>query len=134
MFWILGFGSSICLQVINQQVSGTHFHHYRPAQEKYVLCCQYVVAQFNFSSQNLRIERNFFKWDGKETKILNLLFHRIWKKILFKLEKLFFENYYSNLGKTFFSRRQFHQSREFLVKLFCTISLKLTIKSFWVLK
>ena len=26
--------------------------------------------QFNFSSQNLSIERNFFKWDGKETKIL----------------------------------------------------------------
>ena len=22
---------------------------------------------------------NFFKWDGKETKILHLLFHRIWK-------------------------------------------------------
>ena len=36
--------------------------------------------QFNFSSQNLSIERNFFKWDGKETKILHLLFHRIWKK------------------------------------------------------
>ena len=35
---------------------------------------------FNFSSQNLSIERNFFKWDGKETKILHLLFHRIWKK------------------------------------------------------
>ena len=38
--------------------------------------------QFNFSSQNLHIERNFFKWDGKETKILHLLFHRIWKKNL----------------------------------------------------
>ena len=36
--------------------------------------------QFNFSSQYLSIERNFFKWDGKETKILHLLFHRIWKK------------------------------------------------------
>ena len=36
--------------------------------------------QFNFSSQNLiSIERNFFKWDGKVTKILHLLFHRIWK-------------------------------------------------------
>ena len=35
--------------------------------------------QFNFSSQNLSIERNFFKWDGKETKISHLLFHRIWK-------------------------------------------------------
>ena len=37
--------------------------------------------KFNFSSQNLCIERNFFKWDGKETKILHLLFHRIWKNI-----------------------------------------------------
>ena len=36
--------------------------------------------QFNFLSQNLSIERNFFKWDGKETKLLHLLFHRIWKK------------------------------------------------------
>ena len=35
--------------------------------------------QFNFSNQNLSIERNFFKWDGKETKKLHLLFHRIWK-------------------------------------------------------
>ena len=35
--------------------------------------------QFNFSSQNLSIERNFFKWDGKVTKISHLLFHRIWK-------------------------------------------------------
>ena len=38
--------------------------------------------QFNFSRQNLSIERNFFKWDGKETKISHLLFHRIWKKLL----------------------------------------------------
>ena len=36
--------------------------------------------QFNFSSQNLSIKHNFFKWDGKETKILHLLFHRIWKR------------------------------------------------------
>ena len=35
--------------------------------------------QFNFSSQNLSLERNFFKWDGKVTKIKHLLFHRIWK-------------------------------------------------------
>ena len=35
--------------------------------------------QFNFSSQNLSIEHNFFKWDGKLTKIWYLLFHRIWK-------------------------------------------------------
>ena len=35
--------------------------------------------QFNFSSQILSIERNFFKWDGKETKISHLLFNRIWK-------------------------------------------------------
>ena len=35
--------------------------------------------QFNFSSQDLSIERNFFKWDGKVTKISHLLFHRIWK-------------------------------------------------------
>ena len=33
--------------------------------------------QFNFSSQNPSIEHNFFKWDGKKTKILHLLFHRI---------------------------------------------------------
>ena len=39
--------------------------------------------QFNFSSQNLGIEHNFYKWDGKETKILHLLFHWIWKKQLF---------------------------------------------------
>ena len=38
--------------------------------------------QFNFSSQDLSIERNFFKWDGKVTKISHLLFHRIWKKNL----------------------------------------------------
>ena len=35
--------------------------------------------QFNFLSQNLSLERNFFKWDGKVTKIWHLLFHRIWK-------------------------------------------------------
>ena len=40
--------------------------------------------QFNFSSQNLSIEHNFFKWDGKETKILHLLFHRIWKNRFFE--------------------------------------------------
>ena len=39
------------------------------------------TPQFNFSSQNLSIEHNFFKWDGKETKISHLLFHRIWKNI-----------------------------------------------------
>ena len=38
--------------------------------------------QLNFSSQNLSIERNFFKWDGKVTKIRHLLFHRIWKNYL----------------------------------------------------
>ena len=37
--------------------------------------------QFNFSSQYLSIERNFFKWDGKVTKISHLLFHRMWKII-----------------------------------------------------
>ena len=53
---------------------------------KVVLWCFFLEwnkwknPQFNFSSQNLSIERNFFKWDGKETKILHLLFHRIWKK------------------------------------------------------
>ena len=41
--------------------------------------------QFNFSSQDLSIERNFFKWDGKVTKILHLLFHRIWKNPLLNL-------------------------------------------------
>ena len=48
--------------------------------------------QFNFSSQNLSIERNFFKWDGKENKILHLLFHRIWKIIfLLSFEQLWSE-------------------------------------------
>ena len=37
-------------------------------------------SQFNFSTQDLSIELNFFKWDGNVTKILHLLFHRIWKK------------------------------------------------------
>ena len=54
----IGFRIKLLSSCHYQQVSGTHFHHYRPAQEKYVLCCQYVVAQFNFSSQNLRIECN----------------------------------------------------------------------------
>ena len=38
--------------------------------------------QFNFSktSQDLSIEHNLFKWDGKVTKISHLLFLRIWKK------------------------------------------------------
>ena len=55
---------------------------------KVVLWCfffewnEWKNPQFNFASQNLSIERNFFKWDGKETKILHLLFHRIWKKYL----------------------------------------------------
>ena len=40
-----------------------------------------VNPQINFSRQNLSIECNFFKWDGKVTKISHLLFHRIWKKI-----------------------------------------------------
>ena len=40
------------------------------------------TPQNNFSSQNLSKECNFFKWDGKETKLLHLLFHRIWKNIL----------------------------------------------------
>ena len=33
----------------------------------------------HFSSQNLSLERNFFKWDGKVTKILYLLFHRTFR-------------------------------------------------------
>ena len=37
--------------------------------------------QFNFSGQNLSLERNFFKWDGKVTKVWNLLLHRIWKNV-----------------------------------------------------
>ena len=53
--------------------------------------------QFNFLSQNLSIERNFFKWDGKETKILRLLFHRIWKMIIMSgmhfSKKLFFSKH-----------------------------------------
>ena len=46
--------------------------------------------QFNFSSQNLSLERNFFKWDGKVTKIWRLLFHRIWKKMFMKIKWIFF--------------------------------------------
>ena len=38
--------------------------------------------QFSFSSQNLSIEHNFFKRDGKVTKIGHLLFHSIWKNVL----------------------------------------------------
>ena len=59
--------------------------------------------QFNFSSQNLSIERNFFKWDGKETKILHLLFHRIWKNFLFVLhhngKKIFINSKLKNFSK-----------------------------------
>ena len=47
--------------------------------------------QFNFSSQYLSIEeRNFFKWDEKETKIWHLLFHRIRKKEFSLVSPLFF--------------------------------------------
>ena len=42
---------------------------------------EWKKPQFNFSSQNISLERNFFKWDGKVTKIEHLLFHRIWKKL-----------------------------------------------------
>ena len=40
---------------------------------------EWKKPQFNFSNQNLSLGRNFFKWDGKVTKIWHLLFHRIWK-------------------------------------------------------
>ena len=43
-------------------------------------CNEWKNPKFNFSSQNLSIEHNFFKWDEKVTKIWNVLFHRIWKK------------------------------------------------------
>ena len=58
--------------------------------------------QFNFLSQNLSIERNFFKWDGKETKISHLLFHRIWKKLLtlWELFLLLYFDGYINLDLT----------------------------------
>ena len=50
---------------------------------KVVLWCfftsEWKNPQFNFSSQDISIERNVFKWDGKVTKISHLLFHRIWK-------------------------------------------------------
>ena len=55
---------------------------------KVVLWCFFLCEtseknpQINFSSQNLSIERNFFNRDEKESKILHLLFHRIWKKYL----------------------------------------------------
>ena len=48
--------------------------------------------QFNFSSQILSIERNFFKWYGKETKILHLstflIFQRIWKREKFYFKRI----------------------------------------------
>ena len=47
-----------------------------------LFCGVFFNPQYNFSSQNLSIEHNFFKWDGKEAKILHLLFHRIWKNYL----------------------------------------------------
>ena len=46
----------------------------------FVVWNEWKNPQFDFLSQNFSIERNFFAWDGKETKILHLLFHRIWKK------------------------------------------------------
>ena len=61
---------------------------------KVVLCSFFMSEtseknpQFNFSCQDLSIERNFFKVDGKVTKILHLLFHRIWKNILMFVEKI----------------------------------------------
>ena len=47
--------------------------------------------QFNFSktSQDLSIEHNLFKWDGKVTKISHLLFHKIRKKKFLNV-KVFF--------------------------------------------
>ena len=70
--------------------------------------------QFNFSSQYLSIERNFFKWDGKVTKISHLLFHRIRKNFfffyffekkekkcsVFFLKKLIISVHNRNLGRT----------------------------------
>ena len=47
--------------------------------------------QLNFLSQNLSIECNFFKWDGKVTKIKHLLLHRIWKKYFPYFETLHFK-------------------------------------------
>ena len=40
---------------------------------------EWKISQFNFWSQNLSTELNFFKWDGKVIKIWHLLFHSIWK-------------------------------------------------------
>ena len=42
--------------------------------------------QLNFLSQNISLEGNFFKWDGKVTKISHPLFHRIWKNIFFAFD------------------------------------------------
>ena len=53
--------------------------------------------QFNFSSQNLSIEPNFFKWDGKETKISHLLFHRIWKKTLLYAKSHYVRLHYTSI-------------------------------------
>ena len=64
-------------------------------------------SQFNFSSQNLSIECNFFKWDGKVTKIKHLLFHRIWEKtILPTLKKQQFR--FSNARKVVYIRSYFY--------------------------
>ena len=79
---------------------------------------EWKSPQFNFSSKNLSIELNFFKWDGKETKILHLLlFHRIWKNVntlhlwyLISIQKCciylpihFFSLILENLKQNFFS-------------------------------
>ena len=65
--------------------------------------------QFNFSSQILGIERNFFKWDGKENKILHLLFHRIWKNLYLIFLKLPFKNinkYNIEVRQTYLVRKE----------------------------
>ena len=80
--------------------------------------------QFNFSSQDLSIEGNFFKWDGKVTKIWHLLFHRIWKKIC---EIAFFTIFdrLLEMSPNFFSIR-FHtpikvKYSQFLSSPFCNV-------------
>ena len=71
--------------------------------------------QLNFSSQNLSIEHNCFKWDGKLTKIWHndtYFSHRIWKNIwpnikligtIYKIQNktTYFLQYLSNFRHSF---------------------------------
>ena len=79
-FWFYG---KIIITIIIFSWSNSYFMHWDFDEKRYfvVFFHEWKNPQFNFLSQNLSLERNFFKWDGKVTKIWHLLFHRIWKKL-----------------------------------------------------